>query len=49
MKTTKNILATAGIAAALALGVAGIPQVSYAATGSGAGIGQDGSNDAQAN
>lgn len=27
MKTTKNILATAGIAAALALGVAGIPQV----------------------
>jgi hyperosmotically inducible protein len=48
MKTTKTILATAGIAAALALSVAGIPQVSYAATGSGAAMGQDGSSDAQA-
>jgi len=48
MKTTKNILATAGIAAALALGVAGIPQVSYAATGSGFAMGQDASSDAQA-
>src|SRR5438552_17943389 len=48
MKTTKNILATAGIAAALALSVAGIPQLSYAATGSGAAYGQDGSSDAQA-
>ncbi|WP_348261905.1 BON domain-containing protein [Telmatobacter sp. DSM 110680] len=48
MKTTKNILATAGIAAALALSVAGIPQVSYAATGFGAAMGQDSSGDAQA-
>lgn len=48
MKTTKNILATAAVGAVLALGVAGIPQVSYAATGSGAAYGQDGSSDAQA-
>ena len=48
MKTTKNILATAGIAAALALSVAGIPQVSYAATGSPAAFGQDSASDAQA-
>jgi len=48
MKTTKNILATAGIAAALALSVAGIPQISYAATGNGAAFGQDVASDAQA-
>jgi hyperosmotically inducible protein len=48
MKTTKNILATAGIAAALTLCIVGIPQVLHASAGSGWAFGQDGSSDAQA-
>ena len=48
MKTTKHIFAAAWIAAALAIGVLSLPQASFAASGTGVGVGQDGSSDAQA-
>ncbi|MGC1424525.1 MAG: BON domain-containing protein [Terracidiphilus sp.] len=47
MKTTRYIFAAASVAAALTIGVFGVPQISYAATGAGIGAGQDASSDAQ--
>jgi hyperosmotically inducible protein len=48
MKTTKNIFAAASFAATLTLSLMSFPQISYAAPGTGAAFGQDGSSDAQA-
>ncbi len=48
MKATKSIFPAAVVAAALALGMFGVSQATYAATGAGIGIGQDGASDAQA-
>ena len=48
MKTTKRGFAAAWVAAALTISVLGFPQISFAATGTGIGAGQDASSDAQA-
>jgi hyperosmotically inducible protein len=48
MKATKSIFSAAVVAAALALGVFGTTQATYAAPRAGIGIGQDGAGDAQA-
>jgi hyperosmotically inducible protein len=47
MMTKQHIFAAAAVAAALTISVLGLPQISYAAAGSGIGGGQDASSDAQ--
>jgi len=48
MKATKSLLSAAVLAAAISLGVLGLPPATYAAPGAGVGIGQDTAADAQA-
>ena len=48
MRTIRQIFAAASVAAALTIWVLGLPQISYAAPGTGIGAGQDAGSDAQA-